>query len=60
MFFKADTYTGNPTIMEPDKCDDLQWFNLDNLPKDTVPLYAKIMKNIDKEPFYDNGELLKF
>lgn len=60
VFFKADTYTGNPTIMEPDKCDDLQWFNLDNLPKDTVPLYAKIMKNIDKEPFYDNGELLKF
>lgn len=57
VFFKADTYTGTPKIMEESKCDDLQWFEVNNLPKDTVELYSKVMKNMDKEPFYDDGKL---
>lgn len=35
-FFKAKKWKGAPRIMEPNKCDDLQWFELDNLPNDTI------------------------
>ena len=32
IFFTAESWEGEPTIMEPDKCDKLAWFDLDNLP----------------------------
>lgn len=44
MFFKNDLhyitlfvrcdFEGEPKIMEPDKCSDIQWFDKDNLPKE--------------------------
>lgn len=35
-FFVADKWEGDPCIMEPEKCDDMQFFALDNLPKLTA------------------------
>lgn len=32
--FKASKYEGVPTIMEPDKCSELKWFKIDNLPEE--------------------------
>ena len=32
ILFVADKWQGNPKIMEPNKCDDMQFFALDNLP----------------------------
>jgi 8-oxo-dGTP diphosphatase len=29
-------YTGTPKIMEPDKCAEWKWFNLDNLPENLM------------------------
>ncbi len=40
-FFTAKTYTGEITNCEPDKCDDLTWFDLDNLPENIVK-YVKV------------------
>lgn len=36
-FFTARSWTGEPTIVEPEKCADLRWFPLADLPDPVVP-----------------------
>jgi 8-oxo-dGTP pyrophosphatase MutT (NUDIX family) len=36
-FFAGTAWTGEPRIVEPDKCADLRWFPLDALPDPVVP-----------------------
>ena len=50
LFFTADVWEGEITNMEPNKCDDLQWFDLDQLPTNCIPfvniLLAKLKEGI--------------
>lgn len=48
-FFTAEKWSGEITNMEPEKCDDLEWFSLDELPENMIP-YVKEAIN-----FYLNG-----
>lgn len=48
-FFTVDNWEGEVKNMEPNKCDDLNWFPLNNLPPNTIPY---IKKAID---CYSNG-----
>lgn len=43
-FFTADNWSGVIKIMEPDKCDQLKWFDLDGLPINMVPYVKKALE----------------
>ncbi|MFE6733965.1 NUDIX domain-containing protein [Microbacterium sp. NPDC057650] len=36
-FFTSDSWTGEPTIQEPEKCAELRWFPIDDLPPNMPP-----------------------
>ncbi len=40
-FFVCDSWSGEPTILAPQKCAELAWFDLDALP-DQVPDYERL------------------
>lgn len=35
-FFTVSAFDGEPSIAEPDKCSDMQWFSFDALPENTI------------------------
>lgn len=48
VIFSADKYKGVPTIMEPNKCSELEWFSIDELPPeiaDTRKIMIESYKN---------------
>jgi ADP-ribose pyrophosphatase YjhB (NUDIX family) len=47
-FMEAKEYTGTITNMEPHKCDDLQFFPLDNLPENMVDYVRVAIENYRK------------
>ena len=52
IFLKAKGWSGELKNMEPDKCDDLNWFPLDNLPQNTIPYVKQAIESIQKGIFY--------
>lgn len=52
MFFQATNWQGEIKIMESNKCDDLSWFDLDNLPENTLFYVRRAIKNIERGIYY--------
>jgi 8-oxo-dGTP diphosphatase len=45
-FFASTSWTGEPRIVEPEKCADLRWFPLDALPHPVVPHELAVLSGL--------------
>ena len=52
VYVQTDSWDGEVKNMEPDKCDELQWFPLTELPDNIVPEIKLALENIKKDIFY--------
>jgi ADP-ribose pyrophosphatase YjhB (NUDIX family) len=52
VFHLVEDFEGEPENMEPDKCDHLDWFKIDELPENTVPYIKKAIENFKNNIFY--------
>lgn len=56
IFFITEKWSGDPENKEPEKCDDLSWFPLTNLPDNTVPYVRQVIENSLKNiPYSEFG-----
>lgn len=55
-FFAAEKWQWEPKIMEPDKCDDLSWFDITNLPENIVPYIRQAIDCILNNIIYSERE----
>lgn len=55
-FFVSNKWIGEITIGEPEKCDDLSWFSIDNLPDNLLPYIKEAIENYkNKIAFFESG-----
>lgn len=52
IYFIVRQFNGIPIIMEPDKCSELDWFAIDNLPNDIIECRRIALQSIINECFY--------
>lgn len=45
IFMTCHYTSGNPQVLEPDKCSEWKWFPLDKMPENLFFPYDKILKN---------------
>lgn len=45
-YFKYEVFDGNVVNMEPDKCSELKWFNINVLPSNIVPNDKRAIYNM--------------
>ncbi len=53
-FLVADTWEGEIVNAEPTKCDEVAWFDLDQLPVNTIPYVKKAIENYQKGIWFDS------
>lgn len=51
-FFVAQRWLGEPKIMEPNKCDDLSWHGVNQLPENVIPYIKKAISCLQRGIFY--------
>ena len=44
-FVRVNKWQGEPFNAEPDKCDDVRWVEINNLPANTVPYVRQALSN---------------
>lgn len=56
VFISADRWKGEPRVMEPEKCDDMGWFPVDELPENVVPYVRQAIGMVLKgEAYSEHG-----
>lgn len=54
-FIEAAKWDGEPKNMEPEKHDDLGWFDINNLPENTIPYLNGVLKKLNQNIFYSES-----
>jgi len=52
LFFVADKWEGEPQIIEVDKCDDLSWFSIVDLPANIIPYVKEAINHHQQSNFF--------
>jgi 8-oxo-dGTP pyrophosphatase MutT (NUDIX family) len=52
-FVKIRDWAGEPANTEPDKCDELRWVDLNDLPANTIPYIRQALRNHFQENRFD-------
>ena len=52
-FVHIDTWSGDPVNAEPDKCDDLCWMDVNQLPVNTIPYVRRAIENHFRKVRFD-------
>jgi len=55
-FFTAKKWEGQPEIMETDRCDDLAWFEFNNLPENIIPYIKQAIDSFLNNIIYSERE----
>jgi 8-oxo-dGTP diphosphatase len=53
-FLAASVWSGEITNQEPDKCDQLAWFEIDSLPENVIPYVRRALNNFRYGRWYDS------
>ena len=53
-FLHTSHYFGQVVNMEPHKCDDLSWFDIDDLPPNTIPYVRRAIQNYRDGVWFDS------
>lgn len=53
-FLTVKRWEGEPVNREPDKCSEMAWVPLDELPHDMIPHVRKAIRNVLDGVFYDS------
>ena len=51
-FFTCQTYSGEIKNLEPQKCDDLSWFQIGKLPDNIIPYIKQAIENAGSKKSY--------
>ncbi len=52
IFMTVDEWEGEVKNMEPDKCSDLGWFPLDNIPENTIDYIRHVIERVEEGKVY--------
>lgn len=55
-FFMTERWEGEPSIQEPNKCDDMSWFPINNLPENVLTYVKETVETCrDNVSFVESG-----
>jgi len=54
-FFHTEIYKGKISICEPDKCAEIAWYSLENLPTNVIPHVGRAIENYKNSINYDEN-----
>jgi len=52
LFFTCSKWSGEITNVEPQKCDDIQWFPMKKLPSNIIPFVKSALESIEQNTLY--------